>query len=237
MPLEQPKSVVVGLDGLHRAGKGTQAALLHAAISENGGRSIIVRGDGTRDGLGLSEGDPYSNEWQARSLRVKSPEGNTVEAWNAASYVLMRELGEVRNSDNYDAVIVDRTVLSRAAFLLHRGVALEGKSLTLDELYPDNLSGEHEALDLAATLPDVIFELKTPTPSDLLERLDNEDPKYTFRARNIKGGFNPASIAKIHLPKDIERRVKVVDASQEIEMVHQEIKRSLGSTALGSFLV
>lgn len=62
MSLEQPKPVFVGLDGLHRAGKGTQAALLRAAISENGGRSIIVRGDGTRDGLGLSEGDPYSNE-------------------------------------------------------------------------------------------------------------------------------------------------------------------------------
>lgn len=236
MSLEQPKPVFVGLDGLHRAGKGTQAALLRAAISENGGRSIIVRGDGTRDGLGLSEGDPYSNEWQARSLRVKSPEGNTVEAWNAASYVLMRELNEFRETGEYDAVIVDRTVLSRAAFLLHRGVALEGERLTLDELYPDNLSGEHEALDLAATLPDVIFELKAPAPSDLLERLDNEDPKYIFRARNIKGGFNPASIAKIHLPEDIERRVRVVDASQEIETVHQEIKRSLGSTALGSLL-
>ncbi len=236
MSLEQSKPVFVGLDGLHRAGKGTQAALLRAAISENGGRSIIVRGDGTRDGLGLSEGDPYSSEWQARSLRVKSPEGNTVEAWNAASYVLMRELSEFRETDKFDAIIVDRTVLSRAAFLLHRGVALEGERLTLDELYPDNLSREHEVLDLASTLPDVIFELKTPTPSDLLERLDNQDPKFTFRARNIKGGFNPASIAKRHLPEEIENRVKVIDASQEIEVVHQEIKRSLGSTAIGPLL-
>ena len=236
MSLEQAKPIFIGLDGLHRAGKGTQAALLPATISENGGRSIIVRGDGTRDGLGLSEGDPYSNEWQTRSLRVKSPEGNTVEAWNAASYVLMRELSELRKTDKYDSVIVDRTVLSRAAFLLHRGVALEGERLSLDELYPENLSGEHEALDLAATLPDIIFELRAATPSDLLERLDNEDPKYTFRARNIKGGFNPASIAKIHLPEDIERRVRVVDASQEIKIVHQEIKRSLGSTALASLL-
>lgn len=236
MPLEQPKPVVVGLDGLHRAGKGTQAALLHAAISENRGRSIIVRGDGTRDGLGLSEGDPYSNEWQARSLRVKSPEGNTVEAWNAASYILMKELSEFRNSNEYDAVILDRTVLSRTAFLLHRGVVPEGTRTSLDELYPDNLSGEHEKLDLATTLPDVIFELKAHTPSELLERLDREDPKYTFRARNIKGGFNPASIAKEHLPEEIERRVIVVDASREIETIHLAIKRSLNSTAISSLL-
>lgn len=237
MSLEQPKLVVVGLDGLHRAGKGTQAALLHAAISKNGGRSIIVRGDGTRDGLGLSEGDPYSDEWQARGFRVKSPEGNTIDAWNAASYILMRELSEFRQTNKFDVVIVDRTVLSRAAFLLHRGVALEGERLTLEELYPDNLSGEHDALDLSATLPDIIFELKAATPSDLLERLDNGDPKYTFRARNIKGGFNPASVAKIHLPEEIERRVSVIDASQDIETVHLEIKRSLGSTAIGSLLI
>jgi len=234
--LEQRKPVFVGFDGLHRAGKGTQATLLRAAISQNGGKSIIVRGDGTREGLGVSEGDPYSNEWQTRSLRVKSPEGNTVEAWNAASYVLMRELSEFRGTDQFDAVIIDRTVLSRATFLLHRGVALEGERLTLDQLYPDNSSGEHEALDLAATLPDVIFELKTHAPSDLLKRLDDKDPKYTFRSRNIKGGFYPASIAKIHLPEDIEHRVIVIDASQEIETIHQEIKRSLGSTALGSLL-
>lgn len=236
MPLERSRATFVGLDGLHRAGKGTQAALLHTAIEKNGGRSIIVRGDGTRDGLGLSEGDPYSDEWQARSRRVKSPEGNTVEAWNAASYVLMRELSEYRHSDNYDAVIVDRTVLSRAAFLLHRGVALEGERLSLDELYPDNLSGEHSALDIAATLPDTIFELKTPSPSDLLERLDADDPKYTFRARNIKGGFNPASVAKNHLPLEIEQRVSVIDASREIGSVHGAIKQRLAATALGAFL-
>jgi thymidylate kinase len=210
--------------------------MLHSVITENGGRSIIVRGDGTRDGLGLSEGDPYSDEWQARSRRVKSPEGNTVEAWNAASYVLMRELSDYRKSDEYDAVIVDRTVLSRAAFLLHRGIALEGERISLDELYPDNLTGDHESIDLAGTLPEIIFELNAPSPTDLLARLDSEDPKYTFRSRNIRGGFNPASIARGHLPEDIEKRVAIVDASKEITEVHEEVRRVLGSTALGTFL-
>lgn len=236
MFVEHTEPVVVGLDGLHRAGKGVQAALLHSAITDNGGSSIVVRGDGTRDGLGLSTGDPYSNEWQSRSIRVKSPEGNTVEAWNAASYLLMRELSDFRNSGEYDAIIVDRTVLSRAAFLLHRGVVLEGERASLEELYPDNLSTEHEALNLADTLPDVIFELRAPNPSKLLARLDKDDPKYTFRARNIKGGFNPASIAKHHLPKDIEQRVTVIDAMQECGTIHEEIKSRLGTTALRAFL-
>lgn len=88
----------------------------------------------------------------------------------------MRELGEFRRTYKFEAIIVDRTVLPRAAFLLHRGIAPKGERLTLDELYPDNLSGEREALDLASTLPDVIFELKTPAPSDLLERLGCQAP-------------------------------------------------------------
>lgn len=238
MPLETNRlPFVIGLDGLHRIGKGTQASMLQAAINNGGGKSIVLRGDGTRDGLGLSDGDPCSEEWQLRNRQLKSSEGNTIEGWNTSSYLLMQELNEIKTSNTeYDALIIDRTALSRVAFLLHRGVAPEGTRLTVDEMYPDNINAGNKSLNLAETLPDIIFDLQSATPTDLLARLDDEDPKYAFRARNIRDGFNAATIAKVHLPKEIEQRVVTLDAARDIESMHASIRACLAKTAINNFL-
>lgn len=227
---------VIGFDGLHRAGKGTQATLLKESIINKGGKCITLRGDGTRDGLGILEGDPYSEEWQSRSHYLRSPGGSTVENWNAASYILTRELHNRKNEvSGYDALIVDRTILSRAAFLLHRGIILEGTRATLAELYPDNKYSDRP-LDLSCVMPDIIFELYPSKATDLLSRLDKNDPKYTFRARNIRGGFYAASIAKVHIPEEIEERVVTLDANESIDIIHNRVKSYLGSTAVSHFL-
>lgn len=236
MSLEVSRPPILGFDGLHRTGKGTQAELLAQAIAEAGGTSITVRGDGTREGLGLHAGDPYSEEWQQRGAHLKTAQGGTVEGWNAASYLLMRELWDLSSSksaQNYDAILVDRTVISRAAFLLHRGIGMEGQRLSLDSLYPDNSSVPPDAqLDLGKIIPDAIFDLQVDSPQDLLERLDPQDPKFTFRARNIKGGFRPAKIARQHLPDEVEQRVVTLDATQEKEQVFEKVISHLASTAL-----
>lgn len=237
MSLES-RPTVVAFDGLHRTGKGTQAEKLYEALLGTGARSVIVRGDGTREGSGLHEGDSYSEEWQARSHRVKSPEGNTVEAWNAASYILARELSAKihSNTNRYDAIIVDRSLLSRAAFLLHRGIGLKGTRFTLDEMYPDNATMTPEnQIDLKGIVPDIIFDLQVESPKVLLSRLDPEDPKYIFRARNIRGGFDAAAIASRHLPEDIEERVETIDASASLEAIHGRVISRLGSTGLAAY--
>ncbi len=56
----------IGFDGLHRCGKGTQILLLKDYLQSNGVNSVIVRGDGTRKGSGVSQEDPYSAWWQDR---------------------------------------------------------------------------------------------------------------------------------------------------------------------------
>ncbi len=237
MSIERKRPAVVAFDGLHRTGKGTQAEKLQSAVAREHMTSVVVRGDGTRDGLGLHAGDPYSEEWQARGQRLKSPEGGTVEGWNAASYILARELADRvnENPDNHDFVIVDRTLLSRAAFLLHRGVHLRGDRLTLDKMYPESegLSPE-ERIDFTAMVPDVIFDLRVDDPRKLLTRLDPEDPKYQFRSRNIKGGFDSAIIAAAHLPEDIERRVVQLDALERPDEIHRKIVSHLGRVGLVS---
>ena len=75
-----------------------------------------MRGDGTRDGLGLTEGDPYCPEWQKRSREMKSGNSNSVEDWNASSLLSMTELQNHIRENEKDMIIVDRSILSRAAF-------------------------------------------------------------------------------------------------------------------------
>lgn len=230
--LERP--VTIAFDGLHRAGKGTQANALTEVLSDRNLTSLIVRGDGTRDGLGLTAGDPFSVEWQQRNKYMKSEGGGSVEDWNTSSLILMQELSVIlRNGreEGIDAVIIDRSMLSRAAFLLHRGVSITGQRMTLDELYPNNqnLYGD-DKLDLEALIPDVIFDLRVQTPMSLLERLDQDDAKYVFRSRNIKGGFDSSIKAKHHVPESVEARVKTLNAAQSPDEVHRKVLKHLAST-------
>jgi len=233
--IDRKRPAVVAFDGLHRTGKGTQAEKLQSAISRGHMKSVVVRGDGTRNGLGLHAGDPYSEEWQARGRRLKSPEGNTVEGWNAASYILARELTDIvnNNPDSKDFIIVDRTLLSRAAFLLHRGIHLRGDRLTLDEMYAESEGlSQEEKIDFSAIVPNIIFDLQVDDPRELLNRLDEDDPKYQFRSRNIKGGFDAARVAASHIPEDIEERVVRLDALEGIDTLHQRVMSHLGRIGL-----
>jgi thymidylate kinase len=137
------------------------------------------------------------------------------------------------DEDPINVVIVDRTLLSRAAFLLHRGVGVEGTRFSLNEMYPDNLTvPPSERIDLDKIVPDVIFDLQVSSPQQLLERLDPNDPKYTFRARNIRGGFRPARIASSHLPKDIEERVFRIDGEKTPEAIFERVLDRLGAVAI-----
>lgn len=231
MSLERQKPAVVAFDGLHRVGKGTQAEMLLDRFTSLGEKGVIVRGDGTREGLGLHAGDPYSEEWQSRGARLKSPEGNTIEGWNAAAYILARELAHhiEANPDNNNVIVVDRTLLSRAAFLLHRGAHLKGERFTLNQLYPDvEALSSAEKVNLPSVVPDVIFDLSVDDPKKLLDRLDPDDPKYLFRSRNIRGGFDSSRVASSHLPEDIEERVVTIDALESPDRVHEKVVRHLG---------
>ena len=112
-----------------------------------------------------------------------------------------------------------------------------GERMTLDELYPANKYLQvDERLNLVDLVPDVIFDLRAESPASLLERLDRDDPKYVFRSRNIKGGFESSLRAKQHVPEYVERRVRILDASETPERVHDTVLRHLGESSLGKRL-
>jgi thymidylate kinase len=227
MSLEVPsRPQVVGFDGLHRVGKGTQAEMLTRHLLLEGKTSLTVRGDGTREGLGQTPGDPLSPEWQERSRRLKSID-RTVEGWNLASYILMKELdARIHSAEAPDYLIIDRGIISRAAFLLHRGVLKRKRRARLDELYPD--AALDDSFDINNVIPDVIFDMQVDDPDILFDRLDLNDPKYDFRAQNIRGGFDSAAQASLYLPKNIEKRVEYIDATQPIDVIHAHVLGRLG---------
>ena len=238
MSIEQPRPRIIAFDGLHRTGKGTQCDMLQRFIADNGGSSLVVRGDGTREGLGVTPGDPYSLEWQSRNSQIKSPTGGTIEAWNASAILLSKELVETvkKNEAGHDVIIVDRSLVSRSAFLLHRGVGMKGVRFALDDMYPVNDASGGQRVDYGYMVPDVLFDLQVDSPAKLLARLDPNDPKFNFRSRNIKGGFDPAMIASAHLPESEEANVVLVDAEKTPEEIHKEVLTRMGYLSISQRL-
>ena len=89
---------------------------------------------------------------------------------------------------------------------------------------------------LKKTLPSILFNLSPKNPKVLLDRLDKDDPKYQFRSRNIKGGFNAAQSAVDLLPKNLQEIVVDIDCSEDERVIHNRVVRSLGRVGLGSWL-
>ena len=65
---------------------------------------------------------------------MKSGNSNSVEDWNASSLLLMTELQNHIRENKKDMIIVDRSILSRAAFLLHRGVFDTSDDVSIQDL-------------------------------------------------------------------------------------------------------
>lgn len=131
----------------------------------------------------------------------------------------------------------DRSLLSRAAFLLHRGVFYPSDEITIDDLYPENSILDADCrVDFDKTIPDLVFNLRAAKPKVLLERLDKDDPKYQFRSRNIKGGFSAAQSAVDLLPSNMRERVVNLDCSEDEKAIHGRVLASLGKSGLGLWL-
>ena len=89
-------------------------------------------------------------------------------------------------------------------------------------------------MDFKKTLPNILFNLSPKSTKVLLDRLDKDDPKYQFRSRNIKGGFNAAQSAIDLLPKNLQEIVVDIDCSEDERVIHNREVRSLGRVGLGS---
>ncbi len=226
------RSRIIGFDGIHRSGKGTQIDRLEVSLHESDIAPLTVRGDGTRDGKGDTPGDPHSSLWQERSRHLRSSDA-TLDDWHASSYDIVHELHDHATSGQYQAILADRSLVSRAALMLHGGATPGRKGFDLEELYPER---EHiprsKQIDLRHVLPDILFHLEADTPDVLMSRLEPDDPKYDFRARNIQTTFEGYHRAARVLPPEVRDRLYTIDAALPEDVVHQRIVNALGERAI-----
>lgn len=226
------RSRIIGFDGIHRSGKGTQIDRLETSLSEHDITSLTVRGDGTRDGMGEMPGDPHSPHWQERSQHLRSKDA-TSDDWHASAYDIVHELHDHSTSGQHDAILADRSLISRAAFMLYSGATPGRKGFDLEELYPvrDHIP-RSKRIDLRQVLPDILFHLEADDPDVVMSRLDPNDPKYEFRARNIQITFEGYRRAARVLPAEVRDRVHTIDAALEEDAVHKRITQALGEQAI-----
>ncbi len=220
------KIITIGLDGPNRVGKGTQAKLLQQWFQSQQIPVVIIRGAGTRPGLGQEKGDPESEWWQSVNQWIRTSKA-TYHDWDMTSARLARELiiwrdrilpRWVRESEKQTAVlIIDRTLLSRTITL-----RLREEINIADKLYPADAFGKRQPVTAIDVCPDVIFQLLAPKAL-LLSRLAPDDPKYEFRKRLIETTTEHFYDAEQFIPTQLQKRIIKVDASHPRKQVFNYI--------------
>lgn len=208
----------IALEGINRAGKGEQIKLLSGIFQALQIAYLVIRGDGTRPGLGESEGDPYSKEWQQRGAYLRKV--GTTEDWNKASGLLAQEFATHVKAGKKEIIVLDRSLISRANFIIDK----TGKkgTLSFNDLYPDLDTN----FDFDSITPDVLFELKAPKEV-ILQRLDANDRKYEFRKRLIEETYEVYYQAKHQLPEVVKEKIVGIDAQKSISEVNKDVRKHI----------
>lgn len=228
--MKHPKVVTIGLDGPNRVGKGTQCQMLNDWFDSHNLSSLIVRGAGSRTGLGNQPGDPISPWWQEVNQWLRTPQA-TPQDWDITSARLARELivwrdrvlpNCAKQMDSPIAIlIIDRTLISRTMTLRARQA-----TEIANNLYPAKAFGRRRPITAEMVCPDIIFNLTAPV-SYLLARLSPSDPKYAFRKNLIDSTAAWFFDAADYIPVQLQKRVVHVDGSMPVDTVFQEIKSAL----------
>jgi len=217
--------LTVAFEGLNRSGKGTQLGLMRHHLRQCEIPTVTIRGDGSREGLGVDEGDPPSDWWKQFRQREKQQhtEAERFACWNEAANTLAAELLDWRREilphqvnqqgAPFGVLLVDRSLISRMML-----AADANPGFQLDELYSG--TWREQPLTWKVVLPDLIFLLQVDQPT-LLGRLDRQDPKYQFRRRLIAEKYTLHSHLTASLPAVITAVTHPVDGSATPGRVHQ----------------
>lgn len=227
------KIISIAFEGMHRVGKGTHIEALKEKLAKSGIPCVDIRGEGSRPGKGEEARDPRSEWWLKINEALRKKEGKEdATKWDEAAYRLARELivwrdrflaRQIKEAQVPSGVlIIDRSLLSRAAFIKQRMQHPPEKIFSSEDLYPSGIQ-RRKKISIDMVLPDLIIELVAPKEV-LIGRLDPDDPKYDFRKRNIEDMYDTYMDAKSHLSREIQERIVTFDASNDQEAVFNEIE-------------
>jgi hypothetical protein len=193
--MEKLIKLIVGFDGIHRAGKGTQISLLRDSLNGFNGLSVVARGDGTRRGINSSNFDYNSSWWAGRWDYFHSKMSRELALFNLnlrfqrlnrEAKVLYHSLEKKMKIENKDLglLLLDRTLPSRYATMryFYPDISFED---SIKSINPKNNR------DVYPIMPDIVFILHAPKDI-LLRRLEDsteegEDYHCKFEAINNYG--------------------------------------------------
>jgi len=241
MSEKAPKVVTVGFEGPNRVGKSTQCEMLQGYLESKGIPAVIVRGDGSRSGLGKELGDPESESWQTIDSSLRNEETD-LEEWNRSSYRIARELliwrdrvlpNFVKELDAQTGVLlIDRSVLART--LVPREMGTPNR-LYDEEMRPINETTgmkKGRTINTEDVMPDIIVQFYAPKQT-LLERLGNEqDEKSQLRRRLLEERYDWYLDAHNYLPPELTDRIVRIEATQDPSQIHENVLKVLAERGL-----
>lgn len=229
--MKNNKVKLVGFDGLHRCGKGTQIRLFGSYLNEKGIKSMIARGDGTRKGLGLSPEDPYSVWWQEHYESFfkedRTPEENKYLSdlvYSKLTQEAREIMGELRRGGKSGTLLMDRTFVSRwfVKRQQERSIPLE------DAVYTMNPETNKIVTPL---IPERTYIIHVQL-EELLRRVESSSDspeKKKFRLNNLIKYSEDFKRLLDELPSHfIGGEIKIIDGNNSPEKIHEEILRYEG---------
>jgi len=217
---------IVGFEGLHRSGKGTQIDFLKDYLIDKGHFVRVVRGQGTREGVGNKPYDFPSAWWQENRKRIL--EEGILEATKCQICLetfdrIQRELrfyigrkfrDEFLNSGlRAPYILMDRTYLS-TWFVLN-----QVHSTDIDFIRERKFRGNN-----GPVLPDLTFLLDVDKET-LLHRcaINADEPEKTnFRIQNIKSNYDLYARLMMDIAKK-DSGVFVLNGSLNPKHVHANV--------------
>jgi thymidylate kinase len=228
-----PKIYVVGFDGLHRSGKGTQINYLKEYLTASESPHVVIRGDGTRRGKGELSYDPKSTWWQFNYDYFFKPDSSPSETLykrnllyqrisREAQFWLRRGLPTIArdSSANRAFLVMDRTFLSR--LFVMRQIC---PSISIDEAlnsYNPNNSNIVESI-----IPDITFALDV-SKTELLRRCESatdQPDKADFRRNNLLNHYGLYEKVLDEVCRDSRFNVCRVPGESSPEEIHSFVKK------------
>ncbi len=225
----------VGFEGLHRSGKGTQIDLLSKYLTDKKIIYEVIRGEGTRKGIGKEPYDSQSKWWQDNYSYFFQEDGSFEEKIKKRNllyqrisretdYYINRKIPKLlkNTGDDQAFLLMDRTFVSRF-FAMRQLIPDIELYDALNSINPKNNK------TVSPTIPHITFIFDTPKEI-LIERcnkLSDSPEKTQFRKRNIEQYYNLYKEITTELNKDPELNTHILKGNLSPEKIHSIIKDKL----------
>lgn len=203
---------VISFDGLNRSGKGTQLSLTRKHLEDLTHNVMVVRGDGSREGIDNPEYfDPPSMWWK----RWQSNKDKTTQDWDNAYLVLNKEvedeLARFRHNNESGFFLMDRCYISR----------------WFVERQRDKNTPFEDVIDRTYVFPHTYFVLDAPKKILLSRQSDDNPKKALFRRQIVEQWYDLWQDTLDRVEDKLGDSMVRLDATKGKYDIHQDVLQNI----------